>query len=429
MNKRTFSIITLGCPKNLVDSEVLKGKLEDQDLLYEEKAEAAQIVIINTCGFIESAREESIDTILEILELKRNCPEKKVLIAGCLAQRYPDQLRRELPELDGIYGVESYNQIARSIGNTTAACENVEIIRSLLTPHHFAYLKIAEGCDNRCSFCSIPLMRGVQKSRPVESLLREAEYLSNQGVKELILIAQDLTRYGSDLPKKTDLYVLLHELLALKRFPWVRLLYANPDFWDGKSNRLFQEYPELCPYLDIPIQHASAQILKQMERGSDVRKIKAKLRQLRRDVPDLALRTSFMVGFPNESDDDFNQLLDLIAEIRFERLGVFCYSQEEDTRAATLSDNIPAAEKENRRELIMQVQWSIARDFAESKIGQKVAAIVEKNSDGSYLGRTIWDAPEIDCVVKINSESYIPIGEIVTVTITAADGIDLVADY
>ncbi len=426
MNKKTFSIISLGCPKNLVDSEVLKGHLESHNVIYEEQAENADVIIINTCGFIDAAREESIETILETIELKKSDPDKKILVIGCLSQRYPDQLRRELPELDGIFGVESNHQIIQSIVDTTQTCEDVEHVRSLLTPRHFAYLKIAEGCDNSCSFCSIPLIRGAQKSRSMESLLREAGYLSDKGVKELILIAQDLTRYGSDLNKKANLYTLLDELLAMKRFPWVRQLYANPDFWNGDINRLFQKYPELCPYLDIPVQHAAPGILKKMERDNDIRRIKGKLLQLRKDVPNIALRTSVMVGFPNESEDDFNRLLDFIDEVRFERLGVFTYSQEEDTRAAALPDNVPADEKEKRKEIIMQLQWSYARNFAESKIGQKIPVLVESQTDNNYSGRSVWDAPEIDGVVKVHSEEALEIGKYYTVKIDSVEGIDLV---
>lgn len=426
MLKKSFSIISLGCPKNTVDSEVLKGYLEKLGYSYLQEPEDAEIIIINTCGFIDSAREESVETILETVELKKTNPGKKILVTGCLSQRYPEQLRTELPEVDGIFGIDSWGKVIENIVETSESCEDVERIRSLLTPGHFAYLKIAEGCDNSCSFCSIPLIRGQQKSRCVDSLLREAEYLSRKGVQELILIAQDLTRYGSDLPSKPDLFTLLQELLPMKLFPWVRLLYGNPDFWNTKLNTLFQKYPELCPYLDIPVQHASPRILKLMERGYDIRKIKQKLLRLRQDVPTIALRTSIMVGFPSESDDDFNMLLDFIEDVRFERLGVFTYSQEEDTKAAELSDNVSPDEKEIRRDVVMQLQWTIALEFAASKVGRKIDVIIEEQEAGGFLGRTIWDAPEIDCFVRVHSEKALEIGKFYKVKIDSVEWLDLV---
>lgn len=426
MLKKSFSIVSLGCPKNTVDSEVLKGNLEKFNYQYSEIPEDAKIIFINTCGFIDSAREESIETILETLELKKYDRDKKIIIIGCLSQRYPDQLRIELPEVDAIYGVDSTDRIIADLVVGSTCCDNIEGIRSLLTPGHFAYLKIAEGCDNSCSFCSIPLIRGPQRSRSVDSLLREAEYLSQKGVRELILIAQDLTRYGTDLPAKPDLFTLLQELLSMKLFPWVRLLYGNPDFWNPKLNTLFQKYPELCPYLDIPVQHASPRILKLMERGYDIRKIKQKLLRLRQDVPNIALRTSVMVGFPSESNDDFNMLLDFIEDVRFERLGVFTYSKEEDTRAAQLPDDVPPDEKERRKDVIMQLQWSIASDFAASKVGRKIDVIVEEQAASGFLGRTVWDAPEIDCFVKINSKKQLKVGEFYKVKVDSIEGLDLV---
>lgn len=423
---QTFSIISLGCPKNTVDSEVLKGHLERLRLQFEPNPAHADLIFINTCGFIEAAREESVDTILETLELKKVDPAKRVIATGCLSQRYPDQMRAEIPELDGIFGVESAAEIVRTISNTCESCEDVERIRSLLTPAYTAYLKIAEGCDNSCSFCSIPLMRGKQHSRAIDSLLREAAYLHEKGVRELILIAQDLTRYGSDLHPRVDLYTLLDELLGARLFPWVRLLYAHPDFWKKELNTLFQKYTELCPYLDIPVQHASSRILKLMERGNDPSQIKATLMQLRRDVPTIALRTSVMVGFPTESMADFNELLDFIEELRFERLGVFTYSPEEDTRAMRLPDDVSGAEKESRKDIVMQLQWDIAREFAMSKVGQTIEVLIESEHEDGYMARSRWDAPEIDGIVKVSSEQPLETGGIYPVNITDVDGIDLI---
>jgi ribosomal protein S12 methylthiotransferase len=428
MLPETFSIVTLGCPKNTVDSEVLKGNLEKLGFCYTPDPAAASVIIINTCGFIDFAREESVETILENVELKKKDPTKKIIICGCLSQRYPTQLRSELPEVDGIYGVDAVDQIVKALIGQSASCANVERVRSLLTPPYLAYLKIAEGCDNRCSFCSIPLMRGRQVSRSIKSLLKEAEYLHQHGVKELILIAQDLTRYGSDLAPRVKLYDLLEQLLAMRLFPWVRLLYCNPDFWANDLIRLFRKYPELCPYLDIPIQHASPRILRKMKRSYAVARMRQKLCQLRRDVPGIALRTSLMVGFPGETEEDFELLLDLVEELRFERLGVFTYSEEEDTWAAGLTDDVAPAEKERRKELVMQVQWSIAREFAESKIGQIVNVIIEESLETGYRGRTVWDAPEIDNSILVHSHKRLEIGTICPVQILHADDLDLVGE-
>jgi len=428
MISKSFSIVTLGCPKNTVDSEILRGNLEKVGYRYTPDPAVASVIIINTCGFIDFARDESIEIILENIELKKRDPTKKIIISGCLSQRYPEQLRYELPEVDGIYGVDEVDWIVKDLVGHSVACGNIERVRSLLTPPYLAYLKIAEGCDNRCSFCSIPLMRGHQKSRSIKSLLKEAEYLHQKGVRELILIAQDLTRYGSDLVPRVNLYDLLDQLLAMRLFPWVRLLYCNPDFWSKSLNGLFVKYQELCPYLDIPIQHASPRILRKMKRSYAVTRMRQKLLQLRRDIPGIALRTSLMVGFPGETEEDFELLLDLVEDLRFERLGVFTYSAEEGTWAAGLTDNVSPVEKERRKELVMQIQWPIACEFAESKIGQVVGVIIEESLGTSYRGRTVWDAPEIDNSVLVHARKQLEIGTIDSVKILKADDFDLVGE-
>ena len=428
MLSKTFSIVTLGCPKNTVDSEILRGNLENVGYRYTPDPAGAAVIIINTCGFIDFAREESVETILENIELKKKDPVKKIIISGCLSQRYPEQLRCELPEVDGIYGVDEVDRIVKDLMGHPVACGKIERVRSLLTPPYLAYLKIAEGCDNRCSFCSIPLMRDHQRSRSIKSLLKEAEYLHQKGVKELILIAQDLTRYGSDLAPRINLDNLLDQLLALHLFPWVRLLYCNPDFWSNDLNRLFGKYPELCPYLDIPIQHASPRILRKMKRSFAVTRMRQKLLQLRRDVPGIALRTSLMVGFPGETEADFELLLDLVENLRFERLGIFTYSVEEGTWAAGLSDDVSPAEKERRKELVMQIQWPIAGEFAKSKIGLVVPVIIEEAVANGYQGRTVWDAPEIDHSVLVHARLQLEIGTIYSVKILKADDFDLVGE-
>ncbi|HPC35076.1 MAG TPA: 30S ribosomal protein S12 methylthiotransferase RimO [Candidatus Marinimicrobia bacterium] len=424
---RSFAIISLGCPKNTVDSEILKGGLIQAGLEFKTDPTEADAVIINTCGFIQPAKEESIETILETLQLKK-MGVKKVVVMGCLSQRYYAQFKAEIPEIDGLFGVESQSEVIRFLTGRQNACSDLETIRQQLTPRHFAYLKIAEGCDNSCSFCAIPLIRGRQRSRSIESLLREAEYLKSQGVKELILIAQDTTRYGSDLPGKVTLKTLMEELLAARLFPWLRLMYANPDFWRDDLNPIISKYPEFCPYIDIPIQHASPRLLKMMNRGANPQRLKTTLQNIRRCRPDVALRTSVMVGFPSETEAEFTELLNFIEEIRFERLGVFTYSAEEGTVAEKFDDNIPEPEKERRRDVLMQIQWEIAEDFARRKIGQKITALIEGQDGDEYIARSVWDAPEIDCNVWVKSPGVLSIGDFYEVTVIGEENLDLLAE-
>lgn len=427
MNKRTtFSITSLGCPKNTVDSEILKGGLINSGFIYADNPERAEVIIINTCGFIELAREESIDTILDAIMLKKKGNVKKVLVIGCMPQRYGEELRKEFPEVDGIYGVESQGAIVRELSGKNVKLCFVEEIRSIMTPEHYAYLRIAEGCDNTCSFCSIPFMRGKQKSRLIKSIIEESVYLHNKGVKELILIAQDLTRYGTDLPDKITLADMLEELLSLNLFHWVRIMYSNPDFWTTKLNDLFGKYPNLCPYIDIPIQHASDRILELMNRGRSCEEIRHILKSIRSDVPNVALRTSLIVGFPSETEDDFNELLDFVEEVKFERLGVFTYSEEEGTSAEKLENNVPEKEKEQRKDIVMAIQYDISGEFAMSKVGEQLEILVESKDDSGYIGRTVWDAPEIDCFVRVHSEEALEVGEFYKVKIDSVEGLDLV---
>jgi len=421
----TFAVITLGCPKNTVDSELLIGALSRGHLRQVADPAQAETVIVNTCGFIQPAKSESIETILEAARLKQS-GVRKLLAVGCLAQRYASELKAGIPELDGVFGVDAQAAIVQELTGTKTEFD-YEFGRRLLTPRHFAYLKIAEGCDNQCSFCAIPLIRGRQISRDPESLLREAAELARRGVKELILIAQDLTRYGSDLKPRIDLYQFLERLLQAQLFPWVRLIYANPDFWKNKLNRLFEKYPQLCPYLDIPVQHCSSRILEQMQRGSDRTRMIRRLQALRHAVPHIALRTSIMVGFPGESVAEFQELLDFVREMRFERLGVFTYSAEEGTAAFGLRDNIPAGEKERRKEILMQVQWEIAHDFALSKVGQEIPILLERRLPDGYSGRSIWDAPEVDCTVRLQTTKLHRIGSFCHVKLSGVEGLDWTA--
>jgi len=424
---RSFAIISLGCPKNTVDSEILKGGLIQAGMECQSNPAEAEAVIINTCGFIRSSKEESIETILETLKLKKT-GVRKVVVMGCLSQRYYKQIKSEIPEIDGLFGVDSQAEVIGFLTGRKSVCPDLETSRHLLTPRHFAYLKLAEGCENSCTFCAIPLIRGRQRSRPLDSLLREAEFLKTQGVKELILIAQDTTRYGSDLPGKVNLELLLKELLSARLFPWVRLMYANPDFWRAGLSNIIAKYPEFCPYIDIPVQHASPRILKLMNRGADPQRLRKTLQNIRQNRPEVALRTSIMVGFPSETETDFDELLNFIEEIRFERLGVFTYSCEEGTRAEKLDDSVPPEEKDRRQEILMQIQWDIAQTFARSKAGARIPVLIEEHSGGEYLGRSPWDAPEIDCVVHVKSAGPLPLGQFCEVTVTGIDELDLVAE-
>jgi len=423
----SFTIISLGCPKNTVDSEILKGGLLQAGWEFREEPAEAEAVIINTCGFIRSSKEESIETILETLKLKKS-GGRKVIVMGCLSQRYFEQIKSEIPEIDGLFGVDSQAEVIGFLTGKSGACPDLETSRHLLTPRHFAYLKLAEGCDNSCSFCAIPLIRGRQRSRPVDSLLHEAEFLKSQGVQELILIAQDTTRYGRDLPGKVNLDLLLNELLAARLFPWVRLMYANPDFWRASLSETLAKYPEFCPYIDIPVQHASPRILTLMNRGAEPQRLRKTLRNIRHQRPEVALRTSIMVGFPSETEADFDELLNFVEEVRFERLGVFTYSCEEGTAAEKSDDNVPVEEKERRREVLMQIQWDIAQAFARSKIGARIPVLIEEQSGSDYLGRSPWDAPEIDCIVHVKCAQPLPIGQFCDATVTGVTELDLIAE-
>ncbi len=425
-NPQRFAIITLGCPKNLVDSEVLQGELQRSGFKATQDAQQADVIIINTCGFILPAREESIETILNALDWKQSQDGRKVFVVGCLAERSAAELRRELPEVDFIAGVESHTEVIRQLTGNTISAAAPEKIRSLLSPPHYAYLKIAEGCDNQCSFCSIPSIRGKQRSRSIRSLMDEALYLQTAGVQELILISQDLTRYGFDLPGKPRLSELLDEILRLELFPWVRILYTNPDFWQPELLPLFRKYPQLCPYLDIPVQHASDRVLQSMHRKSKAEYLRRLLRGIREEVPGIALRTSVMVGYPGETETDFDALLDLIEEIRFERLGVFGYSAEEGTAAFALHDSVTPSQKEERMEIVTQLQWDISREFAERQLKRDLTVMIDELQEGQYVGRTVWDAPEIDCQVRVESGQALIPGRRYRVTISAVDDLDLI---
>ncbi|MDE3058319.1 MAG: 30S ribosomal protein S12 methylthiotransferase RimO [Bacteroidota bacterium] len=396
MNTPTHKIhiITLGCAKNTVDSEALHSQLRGNDFELTENMNNASVAIINTCGFIEEAKKQSIETILEAVKRKNEGKLQHVYVMGCLSERYHADLQREIPEVSGFFGSNDQPKIVSALGGNY----KYELLgeRALSTPRHYAYVKISEGCDNPCSFCAIPLMRGTHRSKPIEQIMSEVMKLVAKGVKELIVIGQDTTYYGLDLYGSRKLASLLRSLATVKELEWIRLMYAYPAKFPLDVLDVFAENPKICPYIDIPVQHASDEVLKSMRRGITRRAVTELIGKIRSAVPHIALRTTLIAGYPNETESDVNELIEFMREIEFDRLGVFTYSQEDDTAAYALGDPIPQEEKENRRARLMEVQRQISIRRNEEKIGSVVRAVVERKEDGVFAGRTVWDAPEID---------------------------------
>jgi len=421
-------IISLGCVKNTVDSEIIAGGLESAGIEVIEDPNEADTILINTCGFIGDAKQESVEVILEAARLKEEGKLEELLVAGCLSARYKDELTQEMPEVNQFFVTEDFRRIFDHIASKPHLADDPDHRRKLLTPGHYAYLKISEGCDNVCSFCAIPLMRGMQRSRPVEDIVKEAHSLVDRGVRELMVIAQDSTTYGWDLRPKRYLHELLLELDQIDDLDWIRLHYAHPSHFSRKLIPVFKNARRIVPYLDIPIQHASSKMLTAMQRGLDADGLRRLLLDLRREIPNLKLRTSIIVGFPGESRDDFDILMNFLEEIRFDRLGVFTYSEEEDTSAADLQDDVPADVKVERMDAVMDLQHSISFAKNQELIGSDLEVIIDgrdPDDDGQMLGRTVWDAPEIDQVVIVEGE-YEP-GSIVKVHIDHAGPYELYA--
>jgi ribosomal protein S12 methylthiotransferase len=421
---KKFNIISLGCSKNLVDSEEVKGLLLSGGFSYSETAEEAEVVIINTCGFILPAKEEGIDTILRAIKLKERGKIKSVIVMGCLSQRYREDLRKELPEVDAFFGVDEIKDVAKYLLHKDA----IAAPRSLMTPGHYAFLKIAEGCNNNCAYCAIPLIRGKQVSLKPEIILAEAKNLAEQGVQELIVIAQDTTTYGWDLDKNTRLTGLLRSLDAMNAFKWIRLHYAHPAHFDTELIDVINGSKSILPYIDIPIQHIHSDMIRAMGRGKNGDHIRELIEKLRAEIPNLALRTTVMVGFPGETEEAFNELLAFVKEVRFDRLGGFTYSQEEGTPAVPLGDPIPEGIKTRRLEAIMNAQREISLEKNEALIGTKQEVLIDaydKQSGDSY-GRTFRDSPDIDNRVILPGE--FKKGAFVTVEITDAVDYDLLGD-
>ncbi len=421
--KEKVSVITLGCSKNTVDSERLMRQIQLNDIPMTDDPNKADTVIINTCGFIEAAKEESVNTILQAVALKNSGKLKKLIVAGCLSERYMNDLKNEIPEVDVYFGTEKYEEIIKELGGKF----KYELLgeRLLSTPSHTAYLKISEGCDHPCSFCAIPLMRGKHQSRPMESLIEETEFLASNGTKELILIAQDTTDYGKDIYGKKNLSELLNKLSEVKGIEWIRLMYAYPSHFPDDVIEVIADNPKILKYVDIPLQHISDNVLKSMRRGVTSRQTYNLLYKLRKRIPDITLRTTFIVGYPNETKKDFEQLVDFVKEIKFDRVGVFTFSVEENTSSFILGDPVPKVEKERRKETLMEIQSQISLEKNKSYVDKTLKVLLESKESEYYVGRSYRDAPEVDGEVLFKSERKLKPGNFYDVKITDYDEYDL----
>ena len=425
LKRDKVNIITLGCSKNMVDSEVLSGQLlaNEIDTVHENVKRDHNIVIINTCGFIDKAKEESINTIMHNVALKKKGKLDKVYVTGCLSERYRNNLEEEIPEVDAFFGTMELPQILKRF----EADYKGELIgeRLLATPSHYAYVKISEGCNRTCSFCAIPLMRGQHVSRTIESIVEEAKQLVQRGVKEIMLIAQELTYYGLDIYKKRELPKLLHELAAVPGLVWIRLHYAYPSKFPMEILDAMNAHDNICKYLDMPLQHASNNMLKAMRRNITREEMEDLVGAIREKVPGICLRTTLIAGFPGETRDDVEEMKTFLEKMRFDRVGIFTYSHEEDTSAHVLDDDIIAGEKEERAQEIMEVQQEISLEKNEEKVGKVFKVIVDKRESGRYIGRTEFDSAEVDNEVIINTNKKLQPGDFVNVQITKAYDYDL----
>ena len=423
MSKKV-NIISLGCAKNLVDSEILLGGLNKSDLVITKQPEDAESIIINTCGFLDIAREESIDTILQAAELKKTGNLKELVVMGCLSERFPDEISKEIPEVDRIFGSNDHRQIVSFITGKDYSKDDPLFFRSLMTPNHYSYIKIAEGCDNGCSFCSIPIMRGLQKSRTISAIMEEAERLANNGTKELLVIAQDSTSYGWDLPEKVYLSDLLNSLNTIDNIDWIRLHYAHPAHLSQRIIDSLALSEKVCKYIDMPVQHASDSVLKSMKRGLNQKGIRDRINRLRKAIPDIAIRTTLIVGYPGETEEDFKTLYDFVEDVKFDRLGVFTYSEEEGTGAALLNDDVPEDIKNKRKNDIIELQHDISLNRNESFIGKTLKVLVDESEKNIGVGRTEFDSPEIDNIVNIKGD--VSKGSFVNIKIDSVNEYELI---
>lgn len=426
IKKNKINVVTLGCSKNVYDSEVLMGQLRanGKDVAHEEEG---NVVVINTCGFIDNAKEESVNTILDFVQRKQNGEVEKVFVTGCLSERYKPDLIKEIPDVDQYFGTTELPSLLKALG----ADYKHELIgeRLTTTPKNYAYLKIAEGCDRPCSFCAIPLMRGKHKSKPIEELVEETKKLAANGVKELILIAQDLTYYGLDLYKKRNLAELLRALVKVDGIEWIRLHYAFPTGFPEDVLEVIREEKKVCNYIDIPLQHISDDILKSMRRGTNYEKTTSLLRKFRKEVPGIAIRTTLIVGYPGETEAHFEELKEWVKEMRFERLGCFTYSHEENTHAYNLEDDVPQEVKIERANEIMEIQSQISWEQNQEKIGQEFTCVFDRKEGGYFVGRTEFDSPDVDNEVLVDaSKFYVKVGDFTKVKVIDAGDFDLYAE-
>ncbi len=426
LKKNKINVVTLGCSKNVYDSEVLMGQLKanNKEVVHEDEG---NIVVINTCGFIANAKEESINTILDYVQKKQDGTVDKVFVTGCLSERYKPDLQKEIPDVDQYFGTTELPSLLKAL----EADYRHELIgeRLTTTPKNYAYLKIAEGCDRPCSFCAIPLMRGKHKSTPIEELVIEAEKLAANGVKEIILIAQDLTYYGLDIYKKRNLAKLLKELIKVEGIDWIRLHYAFPTGFPLDVLEVMRNESKVCNYIDIPLQHISDSVLKSMKRGFGKEKINRLLKDFRERVPGMAIRTTLIVGYPGETEENFQELKQWVSDMRFERLGCFTYSHEENTTAYLLEDDVPEEVKMQRANEIMEIQSQISWELNQEKIDKEFKVIIDRKEGNYFVGRTQFDSPDVDNEVLINAKkSYIRSGDFVTVKIISAEDFDLYAE-
>lgn len=421
--KNKINVVTLGCSKNVYDSEVLMGQLRanQKEVVHEEEG---NIVVINTCGFIDNAKEESVNTILDFVQRKEEGEVDKVFVTGCLSERYKPDLEKEIPDVDQYFGTRDLPLLLKALG----ADYKKELVgeRLTTTPRHFAYFKISEGCDRPCSFCAIPLMRGGHRSTPIEDLVTEAQKLAAQGVKELILIAQDLTYYGLDIYKRRALADLLKALVKVEGIAWIRLHYLFPTGFPENVLQVIREEPKICNYIDIPLQHIADPVLKSMRRGTTKARTDKLLLNMRAEIPGVAIRTTLIVGYPGETEEDFNVLKDWVTEMRFERLGVFTYSHEENTHAYNLQDDVPEQVKQARADAIMAVQQEISAAHNAKMVGSHQRVLIDRAEGEFFVGRTQYDSPDVDNEVYVSAE-YLPVGDFVEVEITEALEYDLYA--
>ncbi len=426
LKKNKVNVITMGCSKNLFDSEVMMAQLKANrfDVEHESQSDDAEIVIINTCGFIDNAKQESIDTILQYAEAKKEGLVDKVYVTGCLSERYKDELEGEIPEVDAYFGTRDLPRLLK----TLKADYKSELIgeRLLTTPSHYAYLKIAEGCDRPCSFCAIPLMRGKHVSTPIEDLVEQTKGLAAKGVKEIMLIAQDLTYYGLDIYKERALARLLTELSAVEGIEWIRLHYAYPSGFPMDVLEVMVNNPKVCNYLDIPLQHGSSKVLKDMRRGINREKTEELIQKIRTAVPGIAIRTTLIAGYPGETEEDYQEMYDFVERMEFDRLGIFTYSHEENTHAYNFEDDVPDEVKRQRADEIMELQSGISYVLNQKKIGKVYRVLFDRIEGDYFIGRTEFDSPDVDNEVLVNKDNtYVRIGDFANVLIEKADHYDL----